>query len=632
MDNRIVLISSSPLVVSQARQLFAQKGYEYPVIEADFDRAQELAAQAVEKGAKVFISRGHSANLVSRFNLPVVPLRFTYYDFFTAIKEARKISDKIAIVGYRTSLFHTVEMYKENLSNPLTVHLDTPDQLDSTMRRLRGQGIEVVIGGAATSDLAEKYGMKAILIGLEDNSILDALSEAQALLHMELQHSAHIATVDAILNSATESIIALNRRGVITDANDSAKKLLGKDCLEKNAGRYMGEGVVQALNRGTGFNRELYTVNQVLCTVNATPLRDGLTDRLGVVTFQPVKQVQSLEQTIRKKQADSGNVAKNHFENIIGQSPALVDTIRTARRFAASHSTVLISGETGTGKEMFAQSIHNASPRANGPFVAINCAALPQNILESELFGYVKGAFTGASAEGRAGYFEMAHTGTIFLDEIGEIPLDIQVKLLRVLQEKEIRRIGDRKVFRVDTRVIAATNKDLYKLVEEGKFREDLYYRLAVLTFTLPPLRRRKGDITLIARDILKEISQRDGRPVRGFTPEAEAFLESQEWKGNVRQLHNAVERALILSDEEYLDRPLLLQAMGLSEAPTPALPRPKPVSALAKEKIAAALQEERGNRERTALRLGISKTTLWRRLREIEKEDPGYLDGILLR
>lgn len=294
----------------------------------------------------------------------------------------------------------------------------------------------------------------------------------------------------------------------------------------------------------------------------------------------------------------------------------MAQTKKKAGLYAKTNSTVLIFGETGTGKELFAQSIHNSSTRRNEPFVAINCAAIPESLLESELFGYVKGAFTGARADGRAGYFELAHKGTLFMDEIGEISLKVQSRLLRVLQEKEVTRVGDDRVISVDVRVIAATNRDLKQEVEKGRFRKDLYYRLCVLTLSLPPLRSRREDILPILRILLRQ----NGFDSAEFTPAARHLLEMQEWPGNVRELDNFAERICAVSNEVLIDEALVRDALDLQGGTS--LEQDAQGKDAQREQLLAVLEKNFRNKRKTAAELGISTTTLWRRLKEIESEE----------
>ncbi len=244
--------------------------------------------------------------------------------------------------------------------------------------------------------------------------------------------------------------------------------------------------------------------------------------------------------------------ATYRFDNIIGRSLPMIQVFETIKKVAKSEANILIIGETGTGKELIARSLHVNSRRAAGPFIPVDCASLPENLLESELFGHEKGAFTGAQAT-RPGLFEFANGGTIFLDEVGDISLNLQAKLLRVLQEREVRRVGSNRIIEVDVRVISATNRDLAHSVAAGGFREDLYYRLNVISIPLPPLRDRKGDVPLIAHHYLKKYAASSGKEVRGITPEAMRLLEEHAWPGNVRELQNVIERAVVLAEHELL-------------------------------------------------------------------------------
>lgn len=282
---------------------------------------------------------------------------------------------------------------------------------------------------------------------------------------------------------------------------------------------------------------QIMQIHQTLCNTNRIPiLVDG--QRRGVVaTFQDVKQLQNSEQKIRLKLHEKGLVAKYAFNDILGDSPAIRSTIQIARSYAASRASVLILGETGTGKELFAHAVHRASRRRNGPFVAINVAAFPENLLESELFGYEEGAFTGAKKGGRLGLLEISHQGTLFLDEVEGMSPALQVKLLRVLQEREIMRVGGTSIIPIDVRIVAATNESLERKVAEGTFRRDLYYRLSTLPIVIPPLSERGDDLFLILEQFQKEL----GGSFR-LTPQVRGFLKSYSWPGNIRELRNVVE------------------------------------------------------------------------------------------
>lgn len=332
-----------------------------------------------------------------------------------------------------------------------------------------------------------------------------------------------------------------------------------------------------------------------------------------VLTLRKAEERERLRRTVAGLRAQ---LAAGPAERaVIAESRAMRDALDLVARVADHKTTVLITGESGTGKEVIARGIHRAGPRAGEAFVGINCAAIPENLLESELFGYVRGAFTGAAGD-KAGLFEQADGGTLLLDEIGELPLGLQAKLLRVLQENEIRRVGDQKSRRVDVRVLAATAKDLAAEARAGRFREDLFYRLNVVAIHLPPLRERREDIVPLARHFCDRLGRRLGRPL-ALSAEALAWLEQEPWRGNVRELENAIERAAVLSNKEILEP----DDFRKEPLPSPHSPGEKgegrgtlreAVEAAERQAIAGALEAARGNRREAAKHLGVSLRTLF--------------------
>ena len=311
-----------------------------------------------------------------------------------------------------------------------------------------------------------------------------------------------------------------------------------------------------------------------------------------------------------------------HFDtqNIIGRSHAMMRLMETVAQVAPTEATVLIIGESGTGKEMIAGAIHFNSPRKDGPFVKINCAAITETLLESELFGHEKGAFTGAYRR-KEGRFRQAHGGTLFLDEVSEMSLAMQVKLLRVLQDREITRVGGEEVIKVDVRIIAATNKDLIKEIGSGRFRDDLYYRLNVVTIAMPPLHERREDIPLLAQHFLEQFSETNRKQIKGFTPQAMDRLLRHAWPGNVRELMNAVERAVVLARAEYLDEdefPLIPRETGPEGEVSleGAASIEMPLDEMEKATILRMLEHTNGNKSEAARRLGITRRTLHKKLK----------------
>jgi two-component system response regulator FlrC len=304
----------------------------------------------------------------------------------------------------------------------------------------------------------------------------------------------------------------------------------------------------------------------------------------------------------------------------VAEDPLTLDLLRLAARVARSSATVLLSGESGSGKEMIARHVHSSSPRACGPFVAINCAAIPENLLEATLFGYERGAYTGAQ-NSQPGKFEQAEGGTLLLDEISEMPLGLQAKLLRVLQEREVERVGGRKPIALDIRVLATTNRDLEELVSEGRFREDLYYRLNVFPLRVPPLRERSRDIVPLARHCAARNA--DGRCVR-FSAEAEALLRSHSWPGNVRELENTIQRALILATSECIGAADIVLSAASTRLPGAVDGYATDIKTLERDHILTTLKEVGGSRKRAVQRLGISERTLRYKLQQYR------LDGVL--
>jgi DNA-binding NtrC family response regulator len=329
---------------------------------------------------------------------------------------------------------------------------------------------------------------------------------------------------------------------------------------------------------------------------------------------QVTEEIKKAERRLRSKR-QSVSVPRGARGELVLESPAMERVLDTARRVAQVDSTVLLTGESGVGKERIARFIHGESARTGGPFIAINCAAVPENLLESELFGHVRGAFTGATQD-RVGLFEAAGGGTLLLDEIGEVPPAMQVKLLRVLQERQVRRVGENRSRAVDARVIAATNKDLVEEIRAARFRQDLYYRLRVVEIAIPPLRERREDILPLARTFLAAIAARIDRKTTGFTPAAAHQLLRYAWPGNVRELENAVERAVVLSRTSRIDVADLPAEVSLAVADVSTSGDVRPLAEVERDYITSVLRAVGGNRTQAAARLGIGAATLYRKLK----------------
>ena len=338
------------------------------------------------------------------------------------------------------------------------------------------------------------------------------------------------------------------------------------------------------------------------------------------------KALEKRELSTRNALLESQLRRKYRFENIIGNSEAMIAVYRMIEQVKDSRTTVLLRGETGTGKELVARAIHFNSVRADNPFIPLNCAALSENLAGSELFGHVKGSFTGAFRD-RRGIFEMAEGGTIFLDEIGDIGLGLQQVLLRVLEDGEIQPVGSTERKKVSVRIIAATNRNLEQLVREGKFREDLYYRINVVAVDLPPLRERREDIGVLARHFLHKYTVESGKQLRGISPEALALLEAAPWPGNVRELENVIERAVLLADGDEINPGHLPRHL---QHPPPAEPgggeSDGSLEQVGRNHIIEVLRSTEGNKAKASAILGINRTTLWRMMQKLKIEDGEFL------
>jgi PAS domain S-box-containing protein len=424
--------------------------------------------------------------------------------------------------------------------------------------------------------------------------------------------------IQAILDASHDGIIAIDRHFNITLVNKNATEILGlpNGIVGEKITKYIPQSdMLRILATGKKEIGDIATVLNRQIVINRLPIVvDGAI--VGAVsTFKEITDIQKMEMRIRKQSIESGLEAKYRLDDIVGDSPAIREAREMAETFARTDATVLILGESGTGKELFAQGIHLSSSRATGPFVAVNCAALPGNLLESELFGYDEGAFTGARKGGKPGLFELAHGGTLFLDEIGEMSLPIQALLLRVLQEKKVRRIGGERVIPVDVRIVAATNRELEQLIADKLFRPDLYYRINVLTLELPPLRERLQDIPALTEAIIREIEERGDKRVNVEDIVYQRFRQ-YDWPGNVRELRNVVERMVLLcrsdrlgeADVKFFSKKLERNGRLGGRQDTE------------RTMIEYALRQTQGNRGEAAKLLGMDRTTLWRKIKKHEK------------
>lgn len=611
---------------------------DIPVVIGDLEEGAQKAVELEEQGVDVLISRGGTAIAIKKkvTNLPIVEVQVSGYDLIRVLRQAQQETDRVAIVGFNPFTYGIGDLgdiMGLNLK-VLTLKKDwynQPHYIEKKLIEIKEQNYHWVVGDNISVKIAKQLGMNTLLIRSGKETLTQAILEAERVAKVKKQEIEKTKRIESIINFAYEGIISVDQKGVIDTFNPWAEEI-----FEKKAYKVIGKNIkeilpamdlLKTIHKGNREEDKVWTIGDKKIVANIIPIKINNEVVRVIATFHRISQIQKMEQRIREKLYLKGHVAENTFEDIVGQSLTIEKAKEEAENYAQVDSPLLIYGETGTGKELFAQAIHNASPRKDNPFVAFNCAAIPENLLESELFGYVEGAFTGAKKGGKMGLFEQAHKGTIFLDEIGEISPDIQARLLRVLQERKVRRIGDDKLTPIDVRIIVSTNKDLYQLVEKKKFREDLYYRVNVLDLNLPPIRQRREDVPLLVKFFIKKYRQKLKKAVKGISKEGIQILESYTWPGNIRQLENIMERLMVRTQEDYIRTSLVREIMnslpgnklGLNRVgffkSDRSIPLMGNLEVIERNIIKRVIQEEKGNKAAAAKRLSIGRTTLWRKL-----------------
>ncbi|HVJ50418.1 sigma 54-interacting transcriptional regulator [Desulfitobacterium sp.] len=595
----------------------------FEIFEGMLEETEKLIPKFYEKKIDVVLSRAGTANyLQGRIDLPVVSCEITFYDLAVALKKVKRFGKKIAVI-----LFGSKELdipLLEEIFAIQIIHKHSYKDKDSIMIAIKEsieEGCEVIVGSSFAVEYALEMGIPGLTVESRENSLKDALKEAENIARVRRREQERIEEMKVMLDFAYSGVISVTAEGKIQMFNKTAKRIMS--VTEDPIGKYIEsvvpnshlKEVVETGQRQIGEIQQLKTTS--IITSRVPVILKG--EIIGAVaTFHEAGNIQRWEQKLRREASGKGLIAKKTFENIKGSHPAMRDAVEKARHYAKSDLPILIYGETGTGKEVFAQSIHNGSPKTSGPFVAINCSALPESLLESELFGYEEGAFTGAKKGGKPGVFELAHGGTLFLDEIGSISKALQPRLLRVLQEKEVMRLGSDRIVPVDFRLITATNVNLTDTVKSGDFRSDLYFRIHVLNLRLPTLRDHKEDIAELAVFFLRH----EGVEKSLITKEFEQKLRAYDWPGNIRELESFCRRLSILESTmtafevfgEYLDE--------MKEEPVKVTRKTDisidiaPWEEMERDIFRQVVNQFDGNRTLAAEALGISRSTIWKKLR----------------
>jgi propionate catabolism operon transcriptional regulator len=613
------------------------------VLDVGFEQAvaQVRARQAAQAVDVVVAAGSNGGYLRQHLELPVVLVKVGGFDLLQALARARRVSSHIGLVTWQGA---PMDLSALAALSDLTVaerSYATEDEARACVAELRQAGVQAVVGPGLVADLADQMGLTGIFLYSTD-AVREALHDAVEVARAARIEQAKRERLNTILDQLSDGVIAVDRTERIQTLNPTMAHWLGVR-PEAWLGRALTEvcpelSLRDTLRLGLPDVERIERVGGKTLIVNRLPIVEQGALTGAVLTCQDPVSIQRVDRHIRSRSKSPAAARRQALGQLLGRSPAMELVRRMAASAARSQSTVLLIGESGTGKELIAQGIHAASERSDMPFVAVNCAAVAESLLESELFGYEEGAFTGARRGGKAGLFEAAHNGTLFLDEVGDMPPSLQARLLRVLQEREVLRVGATEPTPVNVRVIAATHRDLQALVAEGRFRLDLFYRLNILRVDVPPLRAREQDVPLLAEALHAHLCRRIGVEPARTRPWVHALVAAAEgyaWPGNVRELENLLERVLAYADDEPGDAPRVAPLQERLRALAPelfaareggALRRPDVTVApdLHTQQEAASLRAIRealaacgGDRQEAARRLGISRTTLWRRLKQ---------------
>jgi len=546
----ILLVAPYHDLVLTARKHLQDFPYKIEIIEGDLEKGLQLAEEKnLESRVDIIVSRGGTAKLLQKnFSVPVFEIGVTGYDILRAIYPHANENKKVAVIGYENVIIGA-----KSISQILSIELgyfllSNEKKIEETVSEALQFGAQVITGDTISVNTARKLGMQAELIRSGPEAIISAV-EAAVQFHGHMQSEMlRNRRLNIIMEHSGQSILYLNSQNIIEMVNIKALKVL-QITKEQLVGKAIDSEVVPTELREAITTEQPNKLITIADRDYMMEVRRIATDEIHAATLiflQSSSRIKDLEDNLIKQLASRGLIATHSFDDIITKNFVFKKIIEKAKKYSETNSTILLLGETGSGKEMFAQSIHNASLRKYGPFVAVNCAALPDSLLESELFGYVEGAFTGAKKGGKTGLFEMAHKGTIFLDELNDMSKNVQARLLRVIQEKQVMRIGDDRVHTIDIRFIAASNKNLFSETEAGRFRKDLYYRLRVLDIMIPPLRERKDDIVPLFLSFIKHFSEKYGYTNQNISHRLISAIKSSQWPGNVRQLRNFAEKVSV--------------------------------------------------------------------------------------
>ncbi|HCI6204139.1 TPA: sigma 54-interacting transcriptional regulator [Klebsiella quasipneumoniae subsp. quasipneumoniae] len=620
-NNEIVIFSVSSTITQRIINVLIERKLEIPVYEFRYSDVLNKANEMIQSGTRIIISRGGTAALLrNNIPIPVIEIAHDFHGVYRILQEAKNTSQKIAAIGF-PQFCRALRHYQSMTNDEFKIcQVYNHHDIENVIKNLSENDYHMVIGGLTVAEMAKKYNLNVIEGDADNNSIEQAINEAHGLLKYINRENLKLVMSHAALNQSREGIMCVDQLGEIIHINAIGMTLFQCQVGDKLFKKEVFKDIYASMINESNVKEQAIEINGTLVSLS---VRHFSNRHNSYAVITGLSQESTLwQQTTSKKSHLRGYATSYSFDNIIAQSPIMHQVIQKARLCAQHELPVHILGDTGTGKELFAQSIHHVSARSHGPFVALNCAAIPESLLESELFGYAEGAFTNARKGGKPGVFEMATNGTVFIDEISEAPLSVQVKLLRVLQEKQFSRLGGDTLLSADFRLITASNKDLGQLVASGEFRQDLYYRINILELQLPSLRERPEDIMVLIHHLLQQQNKH-----LTFTADAVNCLQNYDWPGNIRELQAVIYRLIVLLDGNTVNKEVLQQISHLSPVCHQSVSLVSDHTLVAdesdllkkqeKQLIASVIEKTDGDRTRASAILGISPTTLWRKLKQ---------------
>lgn len=632
MVNPVVLIAPYRGMADLAREVCRDFGRPVLIEEGDLQTGLKRAREQVGQGSEVLISRGGTARLLkAHLQAPVVEVKVTAYDMLEALQKLSPQARKIGVIGFENVILGANKLGKLLNLDILVLTIQEEGDVTARLEEAKAAQVDAIIGDNVVVSQAEPLGLSSVLIESGYEAILNSFDEAYDILGVVRAEAEktrrHLTTLNqlrAVLEAVDEHMVILDANNSVLSCNPAALKTLERSSEElcgKPLTLYPARPLADTHRKGVPVRNHLAIVQGTHLLLDYMPI-ESAGERIGtLIVGRSIATIEQAERKVRSELYAKGHVVRYGFDDIVTEDASFRNTLDRARNFASSGATVLIIGETGTGKEMFAQSIHREKLGDQGPFVAINCATVPEPLLESELFGYAPGAFTGARDKRKKGFFELAHGGTLLLDEIGELPLNLQSRLLRVIEERVVQPLGDDRVIPVTIHIIASTNRDLVVEVRERRFRADLFYRLNVLQLFIPPLRERGQDAFVLFRHFVSQINSRCDRKAL-FSAAVKKVLCNYAWPGNVRELRNVVERLATLTGN--FARPAvdvakwLQEELKQSERLTPSSETDEEteeinLKQLEKAWIKRLCESSPLTQEEVAKLLGVSRTTLWK-------------------